>query len=129
MSQKKLLLVLILFGTVIWNIPNTYSIFQGQHSFYVNSSPCQKCHQDIQIILDQNNTVTNHTIFGCQDCHTHDGNSSHAAKIVYCTDCHSIDMHMTNYTNCNECHISHGGQNESIPHGNDYACDTCHIKV
>jgi hypothetical protein len=128
MKKSVVLLIIAVFGITIWNIPDTASIFQGQHTFYNGSAPCIKCHQDIQNILDLNQTpYPQHNAIGCRGCHTKDGNESHAAKIIYCVDCHPRDMHMTNYTNCNECHISHGGQNQSITHGNKYACLTCHI--
>lgn len=129
MNGNKLLLLIVVIGIAIWNIPNTTSIFQGQHTYYNISAPCQKCHQDIQNILDANNTITNHSVFGCINCHIRDGNSSHAAAIIYCNTCHPIDKHQITHKDCNECHISHGGQKDGIIHGNGYQCQTCHDKV
>jgi hypothetical protein len=105
MDGNKTLLIVVLIGITIWNIPETTSIFYGQHTFYNGSAICQKCHQDIQNILDLNSSISDHNQFNCRDCHSRDGNTSHVAKISYCSDCHII--HTNN--DCNLCHISHGG--------------------
>ena len=122
MKKNIIFLTIAIIGITIWNIPDTTSLFQGQHTFYNNISvPCQKCHQDIQDILNMNNTPLNHTKFGCKGCHPRDGNTSHAASITYCSKCHLPDMHTINYTDCRECHISHGNLRQDIEHGNGYS--------
>jgi len=129
MDGNKLLLVLVLLGITVWNIPNTTSIFQGQHTFYNGSAPCQKCHQDIQITLDFNNTPTAHRDLGCQGCHTRDGNTSHSASIRSCSDCHKPLNHNSNYTNCVLCHGSNAYKDANIEHrsGNlNITCSDCH---
>ncbi len=68
----KIMWVLLAFGGIsIWVIPNTLSLFGGQHSFYnidpVDSQiPCIKCHGDIQMEL---HTGYIHNNFTCSDCH------------------------------------------------------------
>jgi len=60
-----------LIGISLWYIPNTLSLFSGQHSFYnidaIGSQiPCQKCHGDIQVEV---HTGYIHSNFTCSDCH------------------------------------------------------------
>jgi predicted CXXCH cytochrome family protein len=131
-NKQILLLVVVLLGITIWNIPNTTSIFYNQHSFYNGSAPCQKCHQDIQNILYDNQTpYIKHEEIGCRGCHTRDGNTSHSASIKSCTDCHnSNDHHPTyyNFSNCKECHTSHGGRIENFTkQDSGLLCLKCHI--
>jgi len=122
--NKKLLLIIILIGITIWNIPETTSLFYNQHSFYNNSAPCQKCHQDIQDILTLPQSPEEHYEIGCQGCHTRDGNTSHAAKIVYCNNCHEVDKHQQVFnTSCSTCHMSHGGQKYPV---SEVSCANCH---
>jgi len=126
--KNKILLIIILLGITIWNIPSTTSIFQGQHTFYNTTQiPCEKCHQDIQDILNQpQKPYPKHNEIGCKNCHTSDGNSSHAASIKQCNDCHLVDRHQISYPDCNICHISHGGQKLGGElHEN---CKDCHIQ-
>lgn len=68
----KLIWVLIALGGIsIWLIPNTLSLFSGQHSFY-NIDPvgsqisCSKCHGDIELEI---HTGFIHNNFTCSDCH------------------------------------------------------------
>ena len=58
-------------GISIWLIPNTLSIFSGQHSFInidqIGSQiSCEKCHGDIAIEI---HTGFIHNNFTCSDCH------------------------------------------------------------
>jgi hypothetical protein len=68
----KLMWVLIALGGIsIWFIPNTLSLFSGQHSFYNidplgSQVPCIKCHGDIAMELHTGNI---HQNFTCSDCH------------------------------------------------------------
>jgi len=71
-SEMKLIWILfILAGISLWYIPNTLSLFSGQHSFY-NIDPmgsqidCIKCHGDIGMALHSGNI---HNNFSCSDCH------------------------------------------------------------
>lgn len=64
-------ILLILVGMLLWYIPNTISLFSGQHSYYnidPNGSqvPCKKCHGDIDIEI---HTSYIHSNFTCSDCH------------------------------------------------------------
>ena len=115
-------------GVVLWNMPQTASLFQGQHTFYNASQiPCEKCHADIADLLI--NSPSEHETYGCKGCHTRDGNESHAAKIVSCNDCH-LGQHsaLTNPNmDCRICHESHGKIIEGIPHGNGLPCLSCHV--
>lgn len=61
----------VLVGISLWYIPNTISLFSGQHSYYnINANgsqvPCQKCHGDIQVEI---HTGFIHSNFTCSDCH------------------------------------------------------------
>lgn len=126
MSQNKLILVVVLFGIAIWNIPQTTSIFQGQHTFFNGSAPCTKCHQDIQIELDFNSNSTAHQKLGCVGCHPRDGNSSHAASISACINCHSDQTHGLTY-DCVICHGSHGYKDARLAHRSEnIICSDCH---
>lgn len=128
--RNKWLLVVVLIGITIWNIPNTTSIFQGQHSFYNGSAPCQKCHQDIQNILNDNQTpYISHNEIGCRGCHTRDGNFSHSASIRQCIDCHNTGNHhpIMDVSICSNCHTSHGGRIENLVKPSDgLLCFKCH---
>lgn len=105
--MKLIWILLILIGLLLWYIPNTISLFSGQHSYYNiddNGSqiPCQKCHGDIKVEL---HTSYTHNNFTCEDCHriqtgvqyasgdgignTTPGMMAHAASLVNCTECHS----------------------------------------
>lgn len=60
-----------LVGISLWYIPNTISLFSGQHSYYnINANdsqvPCQKCHGDVQMEV---HTGFIHNNFTCSDCH------------------------------------------------------------
>ena len=116
MTGNKYLLVIVLLGIVIYNIPSTTSIFQGQHTFYnVSQIPCEKCHQDIQDILNLPTTPQQHNEIGCKNCHPRDGNTSHAASISNCKNCHTNVIHENNYT-CISCHGSHGSVDKNLLH-------------
>lgn len=131
-NKQILLLVVVLVGITIWNIPNTTSIFYNQHNFYNGSAPCQKCHQDIQDILALPDTPIQHFDLGCRSCHTRDGNTSHAASISTCINCHSADFHSLEVNGflykCIDCHGSHASYNVKETHRVIVAesCASCH---
>jgi hypothetical protein len=63
--------MLAIIGISLWYIPNTLSIFSGQHSFVNIDKPgsqvaCNKCHGDIDL---QIHTGHIHNNFTCSDCH------------------------------------------------------------
>lgn len=69
--MKVLWVLMGLVGISIWYIPNTISLFSGQHSFYnidpIGSQiPCLKCHGDVQMEI---HTGSIHSNFTCSDCH------------------------------------------------------------
>jgi hypothetical protein len=68
--MKLVWVLLALAGISIWLIPNTLSLFSGQHSFYIDpvgsQVPCGKCHGDIELEL---HTGFIHKNFTCADCH------------------------------------------------------------
>ena len=126
MNGKTFYLTLMVIGVVFWNLPDSEAIMVGQHSYYNNSAPCQKCHSDVQNMLDQYQPAyIYHNALTCNGCHAPDGNSSHAARISTCIECHDSE-HQTPYPVCNECHDSHGAQYPGISHGNGYSCESCH---
>ena len=71
-SDMKVLWVLIALGGIsLWLIPNTLSLFSGQHSYYDldpagSQIPCNKCHGDIDMEL---HTGSIHNNFTCSECH------------------------------------------------------------
>lgn len=128
MGPKIFFLALMMVGILLWGLPNSASLFSGGHSFYTynNSAPCEKCHYDIQNMLDQYEPAyIYHNALTCNGCHGPDGNSSHAARISVCIECHNSE-HQTPFPTCIECHDSHGAQYRDMPHGNGHSCNTCH---
>lgn len=126
MNIKMIYLIIMITGVAFWNLPDSASIMSGGHDYYNNSAPCEKCHYDIQNMLDQYEPAyIFHNSMTCNGCHAPDGNSSHAARISVCTECHNED-HQNPFPICIECHDSHGAQYPGIMHGNGYSCDICH---
>lgn len=98
-GNKLLLFAIAVVGIVLWSMPSTISSFSGTHTFYTGSSPCEKCHGDINITLHTNSTA--HDNFTCATCHrgepniTYNSNSTvgkevHSSSMSSCTDCHSL---------------------------------------
>lgn len=85
----------------------------GLHNF--NSGvQCIMCHAPVQDIISQDRVpYSNHSVLGCKDCHRNTTSSPqefHAAKIIYCSDCHDLSIHQPILSrDCNKCHESHGG--------------------
>lgn len=108
MNGSKIFFIIACTGILMWNIPETESLFYNQHSFYNGSAPCEKCHQDIVTLLNDGiEPHPQHNEIGCRVCHSRDGNQSHAARIVVCTECHNEGHQQQNPT-CRNCHDSHG---------------------
>jgi hypothetical protein len=112
-------------GSVEYNGTYTTSISNpqptGLHNF--NSGvQCIMCHAPVQDILSQDRVpYSNHSLFGCKDCHrntTTEMQEFHAARIIYCSDCHAVQQNGKVHKNdsvglkssrdCNMCHESHG---------------------
>ena len=127
MNKKILLgLAVMVIGVIV--LPQTISLFAGQHNFYDTISnpttavPCLKCHTDISDELQQPGTVNAiHNAMGCDQCHiTAAPNSEglrqrlnfHAAATAACIDCHNATLlygtfpHSPNNTRlgCLTCH-------------------------
>jgi len=75
-----MLIVIALVGIGLWALPQTMSLFAGQHSFVNidatgNQINCVKCHGDVQSELSgtavnaKTGTVTPHATFKCEYCH------------------------------------------------------------
>jgi hypothetical protein len=85
----------------------------GLHN-YNSGVQCIMCHAPVQDIISQDVVpYSNHSALGCKDCHskTIAGTQEfHAAKIIYCSDCHDLSIHQPILSrDCNKCHESHGG--------------------
>lgn len=79
MNHKIFLLTVAVAAVGLFAMPNTLSLFAGQHTFYNGSAVnCGKCHQDIIEEATQNagTDAPHHTIFDntgraqCEVCHT-----------------------------------------------------------
>jgi hypothetical protein len=78
--NKKMLIVIALVGIGLWALPQTMSLFAGQHSFVNidatgNQIDCVKCHGDVQAELTsqgvnlKTGTPAPHAAFKCEYCH------------------------------------------------------------
>ena len=138
---KFLLITIILVATGLVVLPNTVSLFAGQHYWYNlsgagNDVPCKKCHADIAEEMKAH--IGPHTgetgyVFDCELCHRAGGFNgitfasvsgsytsvtpgvqAHAASVVRCMDCHGA------YDNPNHVsyYLSIGAQTCYECHGN-----------
>ncbi len=108
-------------------LPNTVSLFSGQHSWYDlgpagSQVPCEKCHDDI---ADEMALTGAHVNIKCEGCHRTDarvgyaidlegdvdpGQGAHAASTQECMICHTRSPTGTNFTHyyigdeCGDCH-------------------------
>lgn len=136
-SDMKILWVLLaLVGISLWYIPNTVSLFSGQHAYYtlddnLSQLQCTKCHGDISIEL---HTGYIHSNFTCADCHrvqkgvqyanaTEPGTLAHAASLVQCADCHSEYLNNTPDT------IHNAFINYGMQHNTSENCIACHASI
>lgn len=79
MNKKTAMILIALIGVGLYALPQTASLFSGQHSFVNvdatgNQIECTKCHSDVQVELSSgSNTVTGtagpHADFKCEYCH------------------------------------------------------------
>lgn len=139
--MKVMWVLLALAGVSIWYIPNTVSLFSGQHSYYnldANGSqvPCQKCHGDVSVEL---HTGFIHNNFTCADCHrtqnglqyasgdgansTTPGLMAHASSTVNCSDCHSDYLNNTP-DKIHDAFIRYGMEHDSSEN-----CIACHSSI
>lgn len=126
--NKKILLGLAVMAIGVIVLPQTISLFAGQHNFYDTISnpttavPCLKCHTDISGELQQPGIVNAiHNTMGCDQCHitaapnsegSRQGLNFHAAATAACIDCHNATLlygtfaHNANSTKlgCLTCH-------------------------
>ncbi len=106
---KTILLTIIVFAVGVLILPNTVSLFAGQHYWYNlsgsgNDVPCVKCHADVYEELK----LGVHRNLRCEDCHRANksityasvsgsytnytpGKEAHAATCVACMLCHQIN--------------------------------------
>ena len=104
--SERLVLLAAIIGLGIVVLPETYSMFAGQHNFYDTTTnglqvPCKKCHSDIISELSQPGKVNLiHKVMDCDQCHVTaapnseglyqgSGGQFHAAAVVACIDCHN----------------------------------------
>ena len=104
---KKIFAIMAIVSAIIIAIPNTVSIFGGQHRWYdlspdPNDVPCGKCHADISEELYQSSYV--HEGMTCAMCHrttftdytyasgrgtgSEPGREAHSASTLTCMKCH-----------------------------------------
>lgn len=131
MLGKHSLLFFAVLAIGIFVLPNTISLFAGQHVWYDltpdgNNVPCEKCHADI---MDELISSGVHENLSCGGCHRTDtgvdgyadgsgtgaepGKGAHAASTEECMLCHDgRKLPNTNFTHyyldpstCSQCHI------------------------
>lgn len=113
--SKILLLIAILMGVLV--LPETFSLFAGQHNWYDttqsgNQILCEKCHADIAAELSQPGKVNLiHKVMWCDQCHMAaapnseglyrgPGGQFHAAATISCIDCHNNTLlYNTDFSN------------------------------
>lgn len=116
-------------------LPQTYSLFVGNHDFYNtpapgNQIPCQKCHPDTyQEINNPSRGNEKHREVKCEGCHVTTaptieglrqgpGGQFHAATIPSCLDCHGGSNKLPN----------RGTSNGLMKDANE-ACVACHTHI
>lgn len=106
---ERVVLLLAIVGLGIVVLPETYSLFSGQHYFYDTTAsgsqvPCEKCHSDITAELSRPGKVNLiHKVMNCDQCHVTaapnseglyqgPGGQFHAAATISCLDCHNSTL-------------------------------------
>lgn len=145
MELRHKFLIVALIASVILIVPSVYSLFAGEHSFYVSGiSKCLKCHPDIKEELDSS---LHHRFFSCENCHLLSGDTSqqHSGEATRCLDCHAIPLRQVTDSNGNtfmtplarvfgeniinaESHnpFVNGAVSSSLMEGENEACVSCH---
>lgn len=133
MNTKTLLVLMAILGIGLWALPQTVSLFAGQHSFVNidgtgNQIDCIKCHGDIDAEFGYSEPGSPHASFECEYCHRIEsgmasgdnistsesstpGTSYHAASLVSCLECHGGNAptnHGVGYLGCSDCHYTSG---------------------
>ncbi|HEY9204679.1 MAG TPA: hypothetical protein VIO58_02065 [Candidatus Methanoperedens sp.] len=102
MESRHILLIVALFTSAVFVIPEIYSLFSGQHQFYdQRNSVCLKCHPDIRYDMDSS---AYHTSFTCENCHVLNmsSNLTHGNVInPGCLDCHGTPARTVTDSNNN----------------------------
>ena len=137
-NLKRVFAVMAIVSAIIIAMPNTISLFGGQHGWYDKESlPCQKCHADIAAELKSESNShppsnADPVSVACVLCHKVEpifsaGNTSHASVLVPCDSCHypeassfDNDSHFV-FVNASE-------QNDLMSNGTE-ACIGCHTNA
>jgi hypothetical protein len=130
LAGKIFSITVALFALGIIVLPNTVTLFVGQHYWYNltetgNNVPCEKCHADVHSELSLSGI---HLRMSCEGCHRTDnavkyavdwsgdvepGRGAHAASTVECMLCHdgrtiASGTNFTHYylsaSSCSQCH-------------------------
>ncbi len=120
--MKKILIILIILSIIIISMPQIYSLFSGQHTFYdIEEKNCLKCHSDV---LEELNHAEYHQSLTCEDCHSKDkGNISHANLIKpRCLDCHLT------FKNDSHDPLIESAISSKLNKAENEACISCHNK-
>lgn len=121
MSNRLILVGIMILAIGIIMLPGTLSLFSGQHDFYDisgdgNQVPCLKCHADVNTEMSGGNTNEAHRLVDCQGCHITSvtDKSIHAVSTVECVSCHNSlwKYHGTEFDitsgSCTTCHSGTG---------------------
>ena len=142
---KMALLAIGLVGIVLIVMPQTISLFAGQHSWYdLSGSPrnveCDKCHEDIS--GEMGSSTGPHTelssLMYCEDCHRifYNYSGNNYPKYEYASGIGTgstpgEEAHATSTIECLDCHGLLGDAAHTItstyPWGYAHPCDRCHF--
>ena len=140
MENKHILIIVAVIGTVLFSYPSTLALFANDHAFYNGSSPCTKCHEDIQIqleVIGQLNTIhrTLDEESGCRACHANQNNTFrnitqdyHAAYNPECIECHSNVSSIYGLQESHEVIVT-GAATSTFTSGINEACMMCHTTL
>jgi len=138
--NKNIFLILAVAAIGMYALPQSVSMFSGQHNFYDtiprgSQVPCEKCHADINIELSQTGGVNAiHKAQGCVGCHItaliRNGETIHSAGIPLCIDCHdgSFGRDARGIFASNDAHnkFASGANTSKMMKGSNEACIACH---
>jgi len=116
MKNILIILIIIVLINMIPVIPS-FSVSDGEHTFYNGQNSCLKCHKDKQSVVElctncHQKTSEAHaaSIKICKDCHTTPADTHHLMlsqrrTTLGCTDCHPIVSNQVIIEmNCLSCH-------------------------
>ncbi len=138
MENKHKLIIVALIGILFYTYPSTLALFMNDHAYYNGSSPCSKCHTDIQAQIEDIGRVnTIHRTLddedGCKACHANQNNTFrtrtqdyHAAYTPNCIECH---QNASSISGSQEAHtiIVTGGVTVTMTENK--ACAMCHTTL